>query len=236
MEADPDRYFLRLAAAFVRGRCIQGDPVALPESLREQPLEELSDDELELVFQCGLDAGLKLHKFKRTMGLPRVHRVFGVLRSLAPENLMDVGSGRGAFLWPLLEEFSGLPVTAIDRDPRRVRDLEAVRLGGIDRLIAHAMDATDLKFDPGSFDVTTLLEVLEHVPLVRQAVTQAIRVTRRFVVVSVPSRADHNPHHVHLLDEARLRELFSAAGVSRVTCDYVPGHLVAVANVQAKPC
>ena len=72
--------------------------------------------------------------------------------------------------------------------------------------------------------------------MVGQAVTEVVRVTRRFVVVSVPSKLDDNPHHVHLLDEARLRELFSAAGVARVTFDYVAGHLVAVANVQAKPC
>jgi hypothetical protein len=27
---------------------------------------------------------------------------------------MNIDSGRGAFLWPLLEEFPALPVTAVD--------------------------------------------------------------------------------------------------------------------------
>ena len=40
-------------------------------------------------------------------------------------------SGRGAFLWPLLDEFPHLLVTAIDEDPIRARDIQAVRLGGI---------------------------------------------------------------------------------------------------------
>jgi hypothetical protein len=32
--------------------------------------------------------------------LPRVRKVLGVLRGVHPANLLDVGSGRGAFLWP----------------------------------------------------------------------------------------------------------------------------------------
>ena len=236
MEPDPDRYFLRLAAAFVRGRYAMGTAFALQDSLRAKRLDDLSGQEVARVFQCGLDAGLKLHKFKRTMGLARVERVFGILRSLAPEDVLDVGTGRGVFIWPLLDEFPALPVTAIDRNPERAGDLEAVRLGGIDRLAAYELDATELKFDRDSFDVATLLEVLEHVPEVDRAVAEAVRVARRFVVVSVPSKPDDNPHHLHLLDEKRLRELFSAAGVSRMKCDYVPGHIVAVANVQAQPC
>ena len=233
MEPDPERYFLRLAAAFVRGRYAMGDAFALPESLRAKQLDDLSEEELSRVFQHGLDAGLKLHKFKKTMGLARVRRVFGVLRSLTPEDVLDVGTGRGVFLWPLLDEFPDLPVTAIDQDPQRVRDLEAVRLGGIERLVAYEMDATSLVCETDSFDVTTLLEVLEHLPEVDRAVAEAVRVTRRFVLVSVPSKPDDNPHHLHLLDEEKLRELFLAAGVSRLTCDYVPGHIIAVANVQA---
>jgi 2-polyprenyl-3-methyl-5-hydroxy-6-metoxy-1,4-benzoquinol methylase len=236
METDPDRYFLRLGAAFVRGRCIQGDPAALPESLRAMALDTLSYEQLAAIFECGLEADLKLHKFKKTAQLPRVRRVMGVLRSLAPENLLDVGSGRGVFLWPLLEEFPELPVTAIDRDASQARDLEAVRLGGIERLAAREMDITELAFEAGAFDVTTLLEVLEHIPSVAKAVAEAVRVTRRFVVASAPSKPDDNPQHIHLLDAERLPELFAVAGVTHVNCEHVLGHMIAVANVQAEPC
>jgi ubiquinone/menaquinone biosynthesis C-methylase UbiE len=236
MEPDSEQYYLKLAAAFVRGRDLQGDSVGLPTELREKRLDELETEELAIVFSCGLSAGLRLHKFKRTAVLPRVRRVFGVLRSLAPESLLDVGSGRGVFLWPLLDEFPELPVTAVDCDEVRASDLEAVRLGGIERLTAHEMDVTDLTFDTDAFDVTTALEVLEHIPAVTRAVAEAVRVTRRFVVVSVPSKPDDNPQHIHLLDETKLRELFAEAGVSRVNCDYVLGHIVAVANVQTESC
>lgn len=236
MEHDASDYYLKLAAAFVRGRYALGDRFSLPDKLRHKPLDGFSSEELVRIYEYGLEAGLKLHKFKRTTELARVRRVLGVLRSLGPKNLLDVGSGRGVFPWPLLDEFPELPATAIDRDPGRARDLEAVRLGGIERLASHEMDVTELAFDADAFDVTTLLEVLEHIPAVGQAVAEAVRVTRRFVVVSAPSKPDENPQHIHLLGPERLRELFTAAGVTRVNCDYVLGHVIAVANVQAEPC
>ncbi|MBI3965489.1 MAG: hypothetical protein HY329_07620 [Chloroflexi bacterium] len=94
-----------LAAAFVRG--------TLPET------RSLATDEL---IRRGLAAGLRLHRFKRSAELPRVRRVLGILRALAPVDLLDVGSGRGAFLWPLLDTLPALPVLAIDHDERRVAD------------------------------------------------------------------------------------------------------------------
>ena len=158
----------------MRGRCAQGHAVDLPADLREVPLDDLTEDALATIFRVGQAAGVEMHKFKRTMGLARIRRVFGVLRSLAPEDLLDVGSGRGAFLWPLLDEFPDLTVTAIDEDPIRARDIEAVRLGGIDALAGHRMDATKLAFPVGEFDVVTLLEVLEHIPDVPKALAEAV--------------------------------------------------------------
>lgn len=225
-----DQYYLKFAAAFVRGRALQGLDLDLPESLRATRLEELSGDQLVELFELGREAGLKLHKFKRTMGLARVQRVFGVLHSLAHQNQLDIGSGRGVFLWPLLDEFPWLPVTAVDHSPQRSADLQAVQLGGVAQLTPHQMDATNLEFEDGQFEVVTILEVLEHIPQVELAVAEVARVARRFVVLSVPSHEDDNPEHIHLLSQDRLRELFAAVGHHRVNFDYVPGHLIAVVN------
>lgn len=228
---DRGRYYLDFAAAFVRGRCSQGHPVDFSEEQRGSALTELPDDALLAICERGRAAGLELHKFKRTIGLARVRRVLGVLHAVVPTDLLDIGSGRGAALWPLLHEFPLLPVTAIDEDPIRSRDLQAVRLGGITRLTGGRMDATKIDFPPDAFDVVTLLEVLEHIPAVSQALAEALRVARRFVIISVPSQPDDNPQHVHLLDRCALQRLFAEWRVVRVTFDYVPGHLIAVANV-----
>lgn len=231
---DPSAYFLRTAASFVRGRALRGDLIELTDEQRDAPLADLSDDQLRSIFEAGVVAGLKLHKFKQTMGLARVRRVFGALRALAPAELLDVGSGRGTFLWPLLHEFPALAITAIDQDERRAGDLECVRVGGVDRLKTAQMDVTNLEFDDGEFDVITVLEVLEHIPAALQAVAEVVRVARRFVVLSVPSKPDDNPEHIHLFDESRIRELFAAANVHRLRVDYVLNHIVVVANVSAQ--
>lgn len=76
----------------------------------------------------------------------------------------------------------------------------------------------------------TLLEVLEHIPDTTAALAHACRVARRFVVLSAPSKPDNNPEHIHLFDATGLEAPLRRAGAIRVTFDYVPGHLVAVAK------
>jgi ubiquinone/menaquinone biosynthesis C-methylase UbiE len=206
------RYYLDLAAAFVRGR--------LPGTAG------LPADE---VLRRGAAAGLRLHKFKRSNLLPRVRRVFGLLRQLAPADLLDVGSGRGVFLWPLLEQFPDLRVHCIDVRADRVADLNAVAAGGVDRLSAAVADVTQLDLADGSFDGVTILEVLEHLERPDLAVREAVRVARRFIAVSVPSRPDDNPEHVRLFDRDSLAALFRQAGVARVSIDFVLNHILALA-------
>jgi ubiquinone/menaquinone biosynthesis C-methylase UbiE len=208
------RYYLEFAAAFVRGR--------LPDAPAGPPEE---------VFRLGRRAGLRLHQFKRTIELPRVRKVLGILRGLAPADLLDVGSGKGVFLWPLLDTLPDLPVTAVDQDPRRVADLQAVRTGGIERLTPLFQDATRLDLPDRSADVVTALEVLEHIPQPDRAAAEIVRVARRFVVVSVPSKEDDNPEHIHLFTRDSLQALFAAAGAGRITFDAVLNHMIAVIRV-----
>ena len=78
--------------------------------------------------------------------------------------------------------------------------------------------------------MVTLLEVLEHIPAVDQAVANAVRLAKRFVVVSVPSHPDDNPEHIHLLTKDILTRLFTNAGCTRLHCDGVNGHLVLIAS------
>jgi ubiquinone/menaquinone biosynthesis C-methylase UbiE len=209
-------YYLDFAAAFVRGR--------LPDAPDLPPTE---------LVEYGRQHGLRVHKFKRSAELPRVRKVLGVLHSLSPSNVLDIGSGRGVFLWPLLDAFPDLPVTALDRSLQRVVDLEAVRWGGIERLTPVSGDVTTLDFPAVSFDVVTILEVLEHLPDAGAGAREVLRVCERFVVASVPSKPDDNPEHLRLYTAATLTELFTNAaadlGVTvSVKCEYVPNHIVAV--------
>ncbi len=179
------------------------------------------------------DGESKLYRFKRGHeDLPRVRKVLGFLRGIAFENLLDVGSGRGVFLFPLLDGFPWVEVTAIDILPHRVSFLQALTAGGLRRLTATEADLCTQPFPDGSFDVVTLLEVLEHIPQVDRAVEAAVRMARKFVVVTVPSHPDNNPEHIHLLTKARLTELFQAAGCNRLRFDGVNGHLILIATME----
>jgi len=212
---DDSTHYLELAAAFARGR--------LGLSRQVGAVEAISRAEA---------AGLRLHRFKRNAGLPRVRRVLGILKGLAPVSLLDVGSGRGVFLWPLLDELGDLEVSAIDVDGQRARDLGATQQGGADRLRAFRMDAEHLAFEDGALDVVTVLEVLEHMARPASAAAEAIRVARRAVIVTVPSKPDDNPLHVRLFDKASITALLEDAGASSVSVDGVRGHFVAVASVR----
>ena len=224
-----ERYEERLLAAYVRGMARQNMPL-LPPPLMETPLELLSAEEIEAIFHAGEAAGLKLYYFKKKELLPRVKAVLGFLRSVQPESLLDVGSGRGAFLFPFLTQFPWTQVTAADILPRRVQMLQAIADGGIENLTVLERNICQWTQEEKLFDVVTLLEVLEHIPDVEQAIANAVRLARRFVVVSVPSQPDDNPEHIHLLTRDILADQFTRAGCSKLHFDGVNGHLILVAG------
>lgn len=119
----------------------------------------------------------------------------------------------------------------MDLLPHRAEFWRRLAAGGVPGLCSLCGDFAALEFEPRSADVVTLLEVLEHMPEPETAVRQALRVARRFVVVSVPSQPDDNPEHIQLLTKARLTALFAAAGCARLNFDGVNGHLILVASV-----
>ena len=167
---DPTSLFDRLAAAYVRGG-LAGAPASAGDLRFTLPLDELSDDQRAELVRDGRAAGFPMYRFKRTMGLPWVTRVLGILRALAP---------------------------------------------------------SELPFSDGQFDVVTLLEVLEHIPDTASALREVLRVARRFVILTVPSKPDENPEHVHLFSADRLQSMLTEHGARRVTFERVPGHLIAV--------
>jgi 2-polyprenyl-3-methyl-5-hydroxy-6-metoxy-1,4-benzoquinol methylase len=203
-------YFNELARAFVCGR------------LKNQ----------NATLEDGRRAGLRLHKFKTNSELPRVRRVLGILNGLGARCLLDVGSGRGTFLWPLLDSLPEMRVTAIDVNQRRVSDLAAVRAGGVSRLSVAQMSAEQMAFAPQSFDVVTMLEVLEHMRNPLAALKNAVLVARRFVVLSVPSVADDNPEHLHLFSADDLVSMAHEAGAIRAVVEHVLNHRIAVIRVR----
>lgn len=246
--------FDRLAAAYVRGHSLRTGKPGLQDGWKRGSLEELEKGDIENIIKAGREADLKIYRFKTThRDMPRIKKVIGFLRGISFESLLDVGSGRGVFLFPFLTEFPWVEVTAVDVLPYRVEFLQDIAAGGLKNLTAMRADICDMPFpEKGglrnraairpeicdipfcekSVDVVTMLEVLEHIPDVGAAVRAAVKMARSFVVATVPSKEDDNPEHIHLLTKEKLTALFAAAGCKRLHFDGVNGHLMVVASLQ----
>lgn len=159
--------------------------------------------------------------------------VLGFLQGIVPagqcNSLLDVGSGRGVFLFPLLREFPYLEVTSVDILPHRVALLDCISKGGVGNLHPILANICDCVFPDKSFDVVTMLEVLEHIPDTETAVRNAVRLARNYVIVSVPSKPDDNPEHIHLFSNDDMKNHFLNAGCSKVKFMSVTNHRVMIA-------
>jgi len=180
---------------------------------------------------------MKEHYFKVKDDLPRVQVVLGFLHGIVPagqcQTLLDVGSGRGVFLFPLLRDFPDLEVTSLDILPHRVELLQCLHDGGIRNLHPLEEDICTWDAPDKSFDVVTMLEVMEHIPDTEAVVRNAIRLARNYVIVSVPSKPDDNPEHIHLFSNEDLKRLFLENGCSKVKFMSVTNHRVMCASLKA---
>lgn len=229
---DYSNIYTDFAAAAVRGYLLRNPEKAVESRFLDTPLDSLTNDEINELLSLGRDLGVKLYRFKRGHeDLPRVHQVMGFLRAVQPESLVDVGSGRGVFLFPFLSNFPHSSVTSLDILDYRVEFLKDIASGGISRLTPMQADICQKPLPDKSADVVTMLEVLEHIPNVQAAISAAVRIARRYVVVSVPSKPDNNPEHIHFLTKPILTEYFENAGCTRLSFSGVNGHLILIATV-----
>lgn len=125
-----------------------------------------------------------MYRFKPHEDLPRVHKVLGFYAA----------SGRKVclLLSPFRCAFHATPVASIDVLDYRVAFLDDIRLGGTEQLMALRMDICSHTLPEKSFNVITMLEVLEHIPDVQQALGNAVQLARSYVVVTLSSGPDEN--------------------------------------------
>ena len=178
---------------------------------------------------------IKMHYFKVKEDLPRVQVVLSFLQGIVSaglcQSLLDVGSGRGVFLFPLLRDFLELEVTSLDILPHRVELLQCLHDGGIGNLHPLQQDICTWDAPDKSFDVVTMLEVMEHVLDTEALVRNAVRLSKNYVIVSVPSKPDENPEHIHLFTNEDMEELFLKNGCRKVKFMSVTNHRVMIAYI-----
>lgn len=180
--------------------------------------------ETELV-RAGLESGIDLHMFKRLDLLPRISSVMGFLKAIRPFRMLDIGCGRGALIWPLLEVFPDIDLSVIDIDQKHIDRINSVSTQCCPNLKGYSMDATSLAFDDNYFDCVTILEVLEHIPDWKKALLEGIRVSERHVVISFPSKEDSNEEHIHLITKKDIIDCVSSVS-DTIKPIFIPNHSI----------
>jgi 2-polyprenyl-3-methyl-5-hydroxy-6-metoxy-1,4-benzoquinol methylase len=210
-------WHLDLVLAYVRGR-----------------LPGLAEDDPERLLLAAREHSLNLDPFKRSRILPRVREVLAMIKSLAPASLLDLGTGRGRLLWQLFETMPTLAIDTVDQDASHVERIEAIRAGGISRVRGIVASVEDVPLPDRAADGVTALEVLEHATNPDSVAREALRLARRFLIISVPSKPDENPEHLRLFDPPTLEALFYGCGARRVAVRQVPGHYIALVNARSE--
>ncbi len=150
-------------------------------------------------------------------------QVRAFVQARGDERALDVGTGAGALalaLAPLVRE-----VVGVDRVPELLAHARkrAAAFGNVELIEA---DATALPFPAESFDLTTTIRTLHHVPRPELVIAELVRVTRlggRVLVIDQIAPADplealaidrferaRDASHSRLLPETDLRHLFEA--------------------------
>ena len=99
------------------------------------------------------------------------------------ESVLDAGCGEGFGASRLQEFNSGLKITGIDLSLQALMDARQI----CPELIPTQADVTLLPFDTDQFDLVVSLETLEHLPEPDLAVKNYKRVSKRYLLLSVPN-------------------------------------------------
>lgn len=227
MEIPTTAYYQRLMGGMIRGMLHQDYP---EHELFRKHLEDLGEEDYEVLMRLGEHHGLQISSFQRLPVLPDTMRVLDIIRGIAPDNLLDVGTGRGTFIWRLLDEYRNMSVTAVDQDSERVNMIAAVSKGGIHNLSSQQADISQMgNFPFNAFDVTTALKVLEYIPNLEKAISELFRVTKRFIIVQYPIGDTNNPDHQTILKKDDLIDLFRKHDPMQLKCETVSNyHLLVI--------
>jgi 2-polyprenyl-3-methyl-5-hydroxy-6-metoxy-1,4-benzoquinol methylase len=128
----------------------------------------------------------------------------------AAGSLLDVGCGEGVLVHRWAARLGGGRVVGIDLEE------ESIQAGWLERqapnLEYRVMEAENLPFADGEFELASAIEVLEHVPDPEHTVSEMARCAKRHLLVSVPR-------------EPLWRMLNMARGAYWPALGNTPGHL-----------
>lgn len=160
--------------------------------------------------------GYKIRPFKKSY-IERVEKTVGILNGLHYKTHLDVGSGRGNFIYPYLENKN----KEIQLDIVEQKEIyceifnNSLKYVNLKYKIFNK-NFLDFKSDK-KYDLITLLEVLEHISNWEDALTKAISLSNKYIIISVPSKEDNNPEHLHVLTPKKIKKYLDN---SKIKCNF----------------
>lgn len=160
-----------------------------------------------------------------------IKRIIDILEP--SDKLLEVGCGAGASSRRILGMLNGQEFEVSDYDKRLVKKL--IKTGFPIKVTRESVLELTHRSDD-SFDCVFVLEVLEHIEDYRRALSELFRVSKKYVVISVPNEPlwsilnivrgkyiqefGNTPSHLHRWSVNSLRKLISEYGT--VTIVYTP--------------
>jgi len=138
-------------------------------------------------------------------------------QSISGQSVLDIACGRGYLAGRLSKQYQ---VTAADMtvDAQAIRDFPQVTF--------HQVELPDLPFADQEFDTVVCTHTLEHIPDVRQAVSELRRVVKDRLIVVLPKQRPYKytfDLHLHFFPYSWSVELAMGNSGSRQDCTLVGG-------------
>jgi ubiquinone/menaquinone biosynthesis C-methylase UbiE len=108
--------------------------------------------------------------------------LFKLIESISPNSILDVGCGEGYTLEEINNHFPEILIEGSDVE----NEVIAFARKNLAHINFKVESACNLEREDNSFDLVTMLEVLEHLEQPSDAVKEARRVSKRFCIFSVP--------------------------------------------------
>lgn len=181
----PSSYYLQLTAAFVRGKLSTPSD---SQSYFKKSLEDLIHEEKNELIKLGEEKKLELDFLKKQSPAPYLDKLFGVLRGVQPDQVLNLEKKQTDFVWQLADEFHYLPTIALSMDNEQVDRIKNLHRGGFTTLSTKDnLPFPKLQGYPSNqFDVVTSTDGFETETELLEALPELTRVTKRFIILTFP--------------------------------------------------
>jgi len=147
-----------------------------------------------------------------------------IIEQIKPDitNVLEIGCGAGESALRLKRMLEGINFDASEYD---LRYIEAIKKRNIP-LNVFQENVYDIRKPDDSYDCIIMLEVLEHLENIQKAVAELFRVTKKYLIISVPyepiwrisnimrgkyiNKFGNTPGHLNHFNKKKLTNLFSS--------------------------